>query len=98
MSGTYAAVATCFDFPVEEAPPTLEDTICYLRWRYPEMIENLDERMRHQREMVEEILKTSDLSARELLDTPLEEVGQLPAIVQLCYHVLKDINYIDSLR
>jgi len=67
MSGTYAAVIPLFSEPEERHNPTLEDTICFLRWRHPEMIETLDDRMRLQKELVLEILLKKGRTPRDLL-------------------------------
>jgi hypothetical protein len=108
MSGTYAAVLA---FPVQTretrheeisvdvVEPTLDDTICYLRWRYPEMIESLDDRMKRQREMVLEVLLKKGMTPRELLKLTPSEADELEDLeLRLCYHILRDIAYIDSLR
>jgi len=105
MSGTYAAVIPLFAPRVEEfedlqtTEPTLDDTICYLRWRHPEMIETLDDRMKRQRELVLEILLRKGQSPRELVRMTQEEVEALDDVeLRLCYHILRDVAYIDSLR
>jgi len=102
MSGTYAAVIPLFD-PFEDTrtgtTPTVDDTICYLRWRYPEMIETLDDRMKRQRELVLEILLRKGQSPKELAKMTHEEAEALDDVeLRLCYHILRDVAYIDSLR
>lgn len=101
MSGTYAAVIPLFD-PFEDArpetAPTLDDTICYLRWRHPEMIETLDERMKKQQAMVLEILLSKGMSPRDLMKLSPQDAEGLDEVLRLCYHVLRDIAYIDNLR
>lgn len=92
-------------FPVFEGvqdageQPTIDDVICYLRWKHPEMVETLDDRMRHQRELVTEILLKRGMKARELFQLTPREAEELDdPELRLCYHVLRDIAYIDSLR
>lgn len=82
-----------------EAPhePTLEDTICYLRWAYPEMIETLDQRMERQKAMVDRLLRDRGIDPDELVERTPSEVPD-DEIVRFCYHVLRDIEYIDGLR
>ena len=103
MSGTYAAVLPLFDPtpipPAETTRPTIDDTIFYLRWQHPYMIETLDDRMKHQRELVLEILMRKRMTARELFKLTNDEADALDdPELRLCYHVLKDIAYLDSLR
>ena len=108
MSGTYAAV---LPLPVhtrkmetqhkavDDNIPTIDDVICSLRWRYPEMVESLDDRMRHQRELVLEILLRKRVSPHDLMKLTPAEADELDdPELRLCYHVLRDIAYIDSLR
>ena len=102
MSGTFAAVLPLFG-PDEDRRdrtiPTLDDTICYLRWRHPEMIETLDTRMKKQQEMVFEILRVKSINPQDLARLhPLEVDAMKDEILRLCYYILRDIAYIDSLR
>jgi hypothetical protein len=84
---------------VDEDIPTIDDVICYLRWKHPEMVETLDDRMKHQHEMVLEILMKKGVSPRDLMRMTPGEANALDDLeLRLCYHVLRDIAYIDSLR
>jgi hypothetical protein len=83
----------------EAVVPTIDDTICYLRWRYPEMIETLDDRMRRQRVLVMELLLSKGKSPGDLMKMTQAEVDDLDDVeLRLCYHILRDVAYIDSLR
>jgi hypothetical protein len=108
MSGSYAAVLPLPTHTrrmelrhevVDVSIPTIDDVICYLRWRHPEMVETLDDRMKHQREMVLELLLKRGMSPRDLMKMHPSEVDDLDDLeLRLCYHILRDVEYIDSLR
>lgn len=91
------------EFPATQlkAVPSLEDKIRFLR-RCPErcpMIETLDQRMTKQRELVEQVLKARGLDVEQLRRLTREEAEGLDDHeLRLCWHVLRDIDYIDSLR
>ena len=63
------------------------------------MIETLDDRMKRQKEIVLEILLQKGRSPRDLFHlTPAEAAALEDVELRLCYHILRDIEYIDSLR
>jgi|WetSurSiteA1Bulk_404760.scaffolds.fasta_scaffold59861_3 hypothetical protein len=106
MSGAYAAVLPIFGGHFIEPEgcvaeePSLDDQICYLRWRYPEMIECLDDRLKRQQDFVERILKDYGWTAEALKKIHPDEAEAVleEEILLLCYHILRDIEYVDNLR
>jgi len=103
MSGAYPAVAYVGELEhaegcVGDLYPALDDVLCYLRWAYPAMIDNLDDRLKRQKSFVRRILQQYGWSQTQLLAVPRSELGELEAVLQLCYHILRDIEYVDGLR
>ena len=81
-------------------PPLLEEQIRILR-RCPvgcPMVKTLDQRVMNQRDLVEQILKQHNLTIQQIRQLLLTEINQYPIEIQLCYHILRDCDYIDSLR
>jgi hypothetical protein len=96
MSGTYAAVQLS---SVEmDAIPSLEDVIGSLRWRHPYMTECLDERLQRQLALIEQLLAQKGWTAERLSALSKDEAGDLPEDLQLYFYILRDIEYIQSLR
>jgi hypothetical protein len=76
---------------------SLEDAIRSLRaYKSCPMIESLDKRIARQRELVGELLKGYGVTVEELLATDVEELESEELL--LFYHLLRDADYIDSLR
>lgn len=95
MSSEVSAVVV----PIRQ-PQTLEDAIRFMRrcpTRCP-MVDTLDDRIRRQRALVRKILERHGLTVDELLAIPLKEISIRDEELQLWYHILRDCDYIDSLR
>jgi hypothetical protein len=78
----------------------LEDRIRLMRRcqiRCP-MVATLDQRVARQRALVQKLLARHGLSIDELLAIPLPQLEGRDEELQLWYHVLRDCDYIDSLR
>lgn len=80
--------------------PTLEDQIRSMRRcsvRCP-MVDTLDQRIMRQRQLVQNLLARRKMTIEELLALPLKKIEKQDEELQLWYHILRDCNYIDSLR
>jgi hypothetical protein len=88
------------EFPILRSTPKsdLENRIKYLRRCVHEcpMVATLDERLMLQRELVAKILKDRDIDLDEFSERPLEMIID-PELI-LLWHILKDADYIDSLK
>jgi hypothetical protein len=62
------------------------------------MVATLDERIARQRELVQKLLDRHGMTIDELLAIPLKEIEGRDEELQLWYHILRDCDYIDSLR
>lgn len=82
-------------------PSSIEDKIRVLR-RCPArcpMIETLDQRMAMQRALVEKVLKDRGWEVEQIQSLSRLEAEELEDHeLRLCWHILRDIDYIDSLR
>ena len=76
--------------------PSLEHRIRALRHFYP-MVDSLDQRIKRQRELVARILEKRGLTITYLMDLQKAELPDDDEII-LCYNILMDCDYIDSLR
>lgn len=88
------------ELPALRIVPTLEDQIRSMRrcdMRCP-MVDTLDQRIARQRELVRKLLDRHGLTIDDLLAIPLKEIEERDAELQLWYHILRDCDYIDSLR
>lgn len=88
------------ELPALRVVVSLEDQIRKMRKCHAgcPMVKTLDQRIENQRKLVEKLLETHGLKVEDLLRIPLEELDRYPTAVQLCYHILRDCDYIDSLR
>ena len=80
--------------------PSLEDFIRVRRRCIAvcPMVKTLDQRIAHQRDLVDKILSKYNITIDQIRTIPIKEIGQQPIEIQLCYHILRDCDYIDSLR
>ena len=62
------------------------------------MVKTLDQRIENQRKLVSALLKQRGLTIDEIEQIAPQELDKYDALVQLCYHVLRDCEYIDGLR
>lgn len=86
--------------PALRVVPTLEDQIRLMRRcniGCP-MVATLDERIARQRALVQKLLERHGLTINELLAIPPKEIEGRDEELQLWYHILRDCDYIDSLR
>ncbi|KPJ58559.1 MAG: hypothetical protein AMJ46_14015 [Latescibacteria bacterium DG_63] len=86
--------------PALQLVPSLEDVIRerrHCKFGCP-MVDALDQRIERQRRMALKIIQKRGLDPEELTQMPPDEVKFLDEELQLCYNVLRDCDYIDSLR
>jgi hypothetical protein len=62
------------------------------------MVATLDERIAKQRALVHKLLAQHGMTVDELLAIPLAQIEGRDEELQLWYHILRDCDYIDSLR
>jgi len=62
------------------------------------MVKTLDQRIAQQRDLVDKILSKFNITVDQIKAVSLKDIGQQPIEIQLCYHILRDCDYIDSLR
>ena len=88
------------DVPALRLVPSLEDQIRAMRRCQIgcPMVDTLDERVARQRRLVQALLEAHGLTVDELLATPPREMEHHDKTLQLWYHILRDCEYIDSLR
>lgn len=81
-------------------PVSLEDRIRAMRRCHIgcPMVDTLDDRIKRQRALVKRLLAQHGLTIDELLAIPLTEIEGRDEELQLWYHILRDCDYIDSLR
>jgi hypothetical protein len=86
--------------PALRIVPTLEDQIRSMRRCFfgCPMVDTLDERVARQRKLVQALLKRHGVTVNELLAIPIKKIDEHDEELQLWYHILRDCDYIDSLR
>ena len=62
------------------------------------MIKTLDQRIETQRQLVEKILDKYDMTIEDLMRIAPTKIVACDVELQLCYNILRDCDYIDSLR
>lgn len=75
---------------------TLEQRVCLLR-QLPSMVDSLDQRIKRQRALVVQILKKRGLTPKYLMSLQKVDLPNDDELI-LCYNILMDCEYIDSLR
>ena len=88
------------DYPALQLVPTLEERVVQMRnciSRCP-VIASLDDRIKRQRELVTQLLEKYNLTPEQLIHISIKEITEKDAELQLWYHILRDCDYIDSLR
>ena len=88
------------ELPALKLVPSLEDRIRHLRRCDMEcpMVDMLDQRIARQRELVQKLLTKHSLTIDTLQAMSPEDVVRQDEELQLWYHILRDCDYIDSLR
>lgn len=63
------------------------------------MVDSLDKRTKRQRQLVLRILQKMSWTEEQLLALSVTQVNDLEnETLKLCYHLLRDLEYLDSLR
>ncbi len=81
-------------------PPDVEERIKHLRRCYKRcpMIDNLDKRMENQIDLVKEIVRSRGMTFDDIKNLSRADVELLDTELKLCWNVIHDVDYIDSLR
>ena len=62
------------------------------------MLNSLEQRMRRQEKLVLAILRNMGIDEKEFVKLGEEDTRDMDNITLLCWHILRDIRYIDGLR
>lgn len=90
----------CYQQAVPQTSPViytpLEQRIRVLRQLSP-MVDSLDQRIKRQRALAKKILKERGLTTKYLMSLQRDDLPDDDILI-LCYNILTDCDYIDSLR